>query len=75
MKCKEMGCNGDVDMTKSVIELKTGPFSSSRTYACNVCGRLHFYYGYLVQRRDECCVFFIDGKLVHKNQDSKIIDY
>lgn len=67
-KCKEKGCDGNVDLDKQV-PIQTGCSSFSMAYCCDKCGRLHWLgeKGVIgVKNRQGKNAFVINGGLVNK---------
>lgn len=63
MKCKEKGCNGEID-NKKLKTLSFGCCGTLDTFPCNRCGRLHNKDGEVVNFEGGDRVFLIKGDIV-----------
>lgn len=70
MKCKERGCDGEIDLSQP-ISLQTGcggcrGAQLQLAYPCKVCGRLHWGDGSKVFNRRKQRAFFENSSVVHR---------
>lgn len=72
MRCKETGCDGEVDLTTPVT-LQVGCRSVDHAYPCSRCGRLHWNDGSAVQNRAGQKAFLRDGKVVNMTAKSSAL--
>jgi hypothetical protein len=63
--CSNKECGGIIDMNKK-IPLMTGCSSYGLFFPCTKCGRIHTFDGSPMSNRAGNEVFFIDGKIIHR---------
>jgi len=74
MLCKEVGCGGEVGLSRPVM-LRVGCASFAFVRPCSKCGRLHWPHGEAILNRQEHRAFFLDRQIVHKDEGGNIIQY
>jgi len=71
MKCKESGCEGEVNLTGESLPMRTGCHSFNEGFPCQKCGRIYWDDGEPVENRQGNGCFLEGDYVIHKDKNGE----
>ena len=74
MKCKEPGCNGEINENITVhLRVGCSVTAVQPAHPCSLCGRLYWDDGSLVYNRPGYRVFLEGSHIIHRDDDNQLV--